>query len=1021
MRIVCQKCAAAYAIDDRLITAKGVRAQCPRCRHLQLVRRDPTAAPAAGAPAPTPQPAAPATPKPPEPAVATPAPDDLFGDFGSPPSAAAPPPAAPPGGAAPRPAQGAAPAGARPAQGGAAAPGPDLFGDFGAMPTPRPSSAPPVDPFADLGTPAAPGADAATQPGADPLLDFLGPAPAAPPAPVARIPTTPGAAPIPVSPPPTLSAPRAAPPAPTAPPEPRQAPVGCRSCGKPLIDSFDQALGICDDCRQREPARAAAASGAAAPSAPTAAPSMSADFLPPLTTLDHGATSAPSLPPEPRSGPRASSAPGLGAEPRSSPRIPISTDIIPDMGPEPRSGVRSAPSLGPEPRTGARNSGISAARTGSAQIQDAGRSSGGRGRGVLLGGLVLLLLAGAGAGGYVLFQRHQDEARRNAGPPPPPPIPGEVQAVVSRWKLQYLELEGSSAERLAEGQKQLATDDRFAYAQAEESFQQALLLDPRSDAAIAGYVLALALGRGAGLDDATFQEARTLVEAAEGRSGRTVPLLLAHANLLLTRSRQADQLEGARKLAEELLGLAEVSDAQKAEAHLVLGRAYLSTSSELARKHFDSAQQLAPDLKRVPYYRALAHESAGEYSLALDTLRKRLTVSPQDWDSLAATSRIYQEVGEPAEARRLYEARVKAEPGALRALLPLAMLRYQTEGNAGAAVRELRALLKNRSRYENPEVAELLVHLAAAERSAGNVDAGAKAAEEALQLVKGLPEAHLQVFLVALGRRDAAKAREHFAGFQGRLEDAALEKVLEGRLLLLEKKSAEALERFQEAVRLDGRRLDARLLAGVAAASAKRRDDAFRALNPALQSDPLRLEPRPVVTRFWLRPGETVEGMEGIILALSEDPEDPSPLLYEGLLRFHQGDLDAADRHFRDVLEVDSNNASALAYRSLIALRNGNTSEARTLGQRAVAGGRQTAVAHLALGLALAEARQVEPAKRALGDALALAPGLLSAQVRLAELEPPQRRAAARDTLVKVVGLDPAYLPAKRMLYQLER
>ncbi|MFP2933399.1 zinc-ribbon domain-containing protein, partial [Pyxidicoccus sp. 3LG] len=59
MRIVCQKCAAAYAIDDRLITAKGVRAQCPRCRNLQLVRRDPTAAPADGAPAPTPQPAAP--------------------------------------------------------------------------------------------------------------------------------------------------------------------------------------------------------------------------------------------------------------------------------------------------------------------------------------------------------------------------------------------------------------------------------------------------------------------------------------------------------------------------------------------------------------------------------------------------------------------------------------------------------------------------------------------------------------------------------------------------------------------------------------------------------------------------------------------------------------------------------------------------------------------------------------------------------------------------------------------------
>ncbi|HEX4622199.1 MAG TPA: zinc-ribbon domain-containing protein, partial [Myxococcaceae bacterium] len=40
MRIVCQRCAAAYAIEDRLIGPKGVRAQCPRCRNLQLVHRE---------------------------------------------------------------------------------------------------------------------------------------------------------------------------------------------------------------------------------------------------------------------------------------------------------------------------------------------------------------------------------------------------------------------------------------------------------------------------------------------------------------------------------------------------------------------------------------------------------------------------------------------------------------------------------------------------------------------------------------------------------------------------------------------------------------------------------------------------------------------------------------------------------------------------------------------------------------------------------------------------------------------
>src|SRR5437660_7547181 len=40
MRITCEKCAAPYSIEDRLVTSKGVRAQCPRCRHVQLVRRE---------------------------------------------------------------------------------------------------------------------------------------------------------------------------------------------------------------------------------------------------------------------------------------------------------------------------------------------------------------------------------------------------------------------------------------------------------------------------------------------------------------------------------------------------------------------------------------------------------------------------------------------------------------------------------------------------------------------------------------------------------------------------------------------------------------------------------------------------------------------------------------------------------------------------------------------------------------------------------------------------------------------
>ncbi len=848
----------------------------------------------------------------------------------------------------------------------------ELFNDMKTAPTASPLppdplfdgidvSAPPVPqaaPPVPAARPAAPAPGPAT---GDPLLDFLGPPPEAPPPPVT---SSPRRAPGPAVASPGGAAPSM--PAPSVPPV--QSPVGCRECNKPLADPFDQAIGTCEDCRSKAE-RAPQESTAILGGNPDRAQAID---LPPLESIDMSGVSAeaPALMPEPRSGTR------------SSPPRPVSPPV--PMAP------------------------VSV-------------KQGSGGRGVLLGVLAVLLLGGGGAAYYFLVMEPQGGSAiaKPAQPPPPPPIPAAIQSVLPRWELRYVDLSGNSAERLEEGSKFLAKDQRSAYAEAEEAFQQALLLDPRSDAAIAGYVQALALGRGTTLDKSSFEEARSLIEAAEERAGRTPVLLLAHANLLLARPGQADAREQARLLAEEALGKG--TDAEKAEAHLVIGRAYLQTSMGLANQHFESALALAPDLQRVHYHRALAHETAGAYSLALTALKERLEKDPEHWDSLATMARIYLEVGEVEQARKLYEGRAKAHAGDVRALLPLAVLRYQVDGNAGAAIRELRGLLRNRARHPERELAEVLVHMAAAERMVGNVDAGVKAAEEALQVVKDLPAAHLQLFLAALGRGDEAKAARHLAGFHGKLEDGALEKVLEGRLKLAERKPAEALEFFQEAVRLDGRRGDALLLAGIAAAGAGRRDDAFRFFFQALQTDPLRPTPRPVTTLEFLRAGETLGGMAGSILALSSGSVDVAAPLYEGVLLSHLGRRDEAERLFRQVLELDPNNAGAAAWLSLLSLQRGDAGRARTLGARAVAAGRQQPVAHLAHGLALVQSKQVEPGKRALRDALTLAPGLLSAEVKLAELEMASSRVSARERLVKVAGLDPTYLAAKRLLFILDR
>jgi tetratricopeptide (TPR) repeat protein len=157
--------------------------------------------------------------------------------------------------------------------------------------------------------------------------------------------------------------------------------------------------------------------------------------------------------------------------------------------------------------------------------------------------------------------------------------------------------------------------------------------------------------------------------------------------------------------------------------------------------------------------------------------------------------------------------------------------------------------------------------------------------------------------------------------------------------------------------------------------------------------------------------------MAGSVLVLSGSRDDVSAPLYEGLLLFHLGERAGAERQFKAVLELDPTNASASAYMSLLALQRGDGAKARTFATRAVTGGRQMPIAHLANGFALAEGKQVEPAKRSLRDALTLAPALLSAEVKLAELELASNRESARARLVKLAGLDASYLTTKRLLF----
>lgn len=900
MRIICEKCSAAYAIDDRLITPRGVRAQCPKCRHLQLVKRvdGSDAVTAVGLPPPPPATTPVATPR---------LPPEAF------------------------------------ANGPVARPEP---------PRPTVEIRPPVVPPQARG----PSAPLSGEFNWDALDPAPGPEPAAAPKP---------AAPPPSPPPPAVpSATRAPPPpevddsllGPSGPPV--EATAGCRDCGKPLTDPFDQAIGICDSCRGK---------------------AKSGDLE--LELDDKPATHAAAV-----------SAPAVTASRVAQPNVPASP-------PE-----RARPAPPPNP------SAVMTASRGDS------RPEGGAGKWVVA--LLLLVLVAGGAAAFLLRDRlfggNKNEDAAQA-------LPNAVAAALPGWKMAHVDVDGTAAQHLEEGRKLLREDRASSYSSAVDSFQKALILDPQSDAAIAGYVKALALGTGPELSDGAWEEAQALASAAQKRSGRSPETVLANAHLLLARPRGTGNLEQARALAEEVLAKSK-DPALLAEAEYVIGRSWLSSSSALAAERFTRALELDPELRIARFQRALAYAGSGNYQGALADLERRLELNPDHWESNEALARLYREAGQPDRARGVYQSVLEKNPEHPRAKLAMAVFRYQAEGRAAEALTELRLLAKNLEAFSDPEQAEILTHLATVERLAGSENAAVEAAQQALEKAPEQAAPHLQLFLIAIKRGLVTDAERHFEALKGKLGDEAMVKLLEGRLRMAQSRFADAAKAFREAAAADKRRLDALFLSGLAWAQAGQQPEAYKVLFEASKSDPSRLSPPNRSPLWYFDPARFLRGQEGKILALKTSEQDVPAMLYEGVLRYHLGDFAAARRLTREATDLDTNNPVAHAWNALAALKQKDVKGAVAAGAQASRSGRQVAIAHFANGLALAASGRDEEARRALREALTLDPGLLGAEQKLAELDVARKDLeSARKRLTQIVTLDPSWWPAKELLFSIDK
>ncbi|HVP61304.1 MAG TPA: zinc-ribbon domain-containing protein [Myxococcaceae bacterium] len=1000
MRFRCEQCGTEYLLPDEAV-ARATRARCPRCKHSQPLR-------AGGVPLTTPpggksQIGRVALTTLPLPQTPAPEEEELFGELDweadsqleyvvgrshvqfddLPPAAPSIPPVSQPSGSPPGPLQ--APSSApidfsdveidvdppepsqlRPGPQADAWPETDRSDPWRRTPLPplqQPLS--PVRPVAPSAVPPSPATPVTAgnqrRPQSAPAVSATTPRGGSPPTAIPA--TTPRPAPGPAMPRPSGGTPPRAAPAPVVVPEP------CGACGGKLVDADDLASGVCGACR----ARTAAALGRGMPVSGPLAPAAAA-----------------------------STDPGTGELPTRTPTPPAS----------PRRAFRTMP----EPDR--------------------------RGRVWLLLSVLALAALVSAVLWYLRVRPDPADLQRVADvlprpgkkkPPAEARLPDGLEARLASWKAPPETR--PVPELIDSAQADLAKDTEASQLAAEHTLEGALVQGPRSAEALGLWMEAIARGRGTQLPASELQALLQLGESALEQLGRQPPLQVGLASLLLVRG-GAQDVERARSLGQSAVDAtrppappapgapppptptaAPPSPVWGTRARLVLAEGYASSSAALALSLLQEVQQRDPGQHRVFNIRAAAHDAAGSPRAAAADLQTRLTVDPDEPRTARALARLWGQVGETAQARRLYE-RLQASPATQDgpAVIEMAALRAGAEHSPAEAVKLLSHAVQH-GRLAGADLLRAQVCLARVARAAGEHQVAAQAVAAALAIAPDDVQAHTQGLLVDLDRGAADQAAAHLAPVLDRLGDPGLAALLEGRLRAAQQRWQAAAEAFDRAAQADVRRTDAELWAGAAWAMTGARERAMRSVALALQADPYRDGPGIPP----LLPGDGLKGAAERLVLLSKDDRDGQPLLAEAVLRVHQGDAPGAEVLIDRILKTGATQALVLGWKSVLLGARGDAAGALARAQEAVAaGGRTSGFAQYALGSALLATGDVEGAQRALREAQTLSPALLAAQVRLAEAE--ARTGAivsARERLQRVIVLDPEYASARRALYLL--
>ncbi len=588
-----------------------------------------------------------------------------------------------------------------------------------------------------------------------------------------------------------------------------------------------------------------------------------------------------------------------------------------------------------------------------------------------------------------------------------------VEDILDAFGAEVPNPAGDPGELARRGRTLMLRDERLAYLEADRVFKTAVLLDPSSPDAIAGWVQNRALlDRGAS-SVSQRKIALDLVDYALERWPKLSGLLRARAYLLLSLGRNKE----AQDIATALLAVAGKPDP---EVQLVLGATYLESNTELAVDLLEKSLAGNPDLLLAYHLLGESHVRLARFQTALGHFDKRLALDPGQVDSLVAVADLYLSTGKFDKAREVLGTILAAEPNQTSAVLSLARVHYQVRGDLREADGLLQAALKAPGELDPADRATLLAERSTVLRQLGQAEAAREAAEEALRLDPSCQAAQY-------GRAAAAQDAGDLAAALGMLR-ALREPMSDSPELLCRLAEAEAqipdfdtaMRLFQSAMERAAQPFEPGLMLASLYLDLDNPVQAFAVLKKLTRMDPHRARHHRSLVEIY--EGSTLlrHAAERALRGASKNGEDAMALALSGVVLWRVGQRDKARSLLSQAIGKDDECFAANLYMGVLLQGEGNHRQAIGFLERAHEADALNPIATQLLASGYAELGKHAKAEGLLRGVLKADPGDLSARLRLAEVLLARRKKdAAIEELRRVYEGDNEHVRAKQLLFDL--